>query len=158
MILWQPTTTGVVTWFSGDCGAQTFRTTTSRCPQRPSVVSITALDLDTSEVLADSIVNPSGQQVYYALILGGPRDIRTTLHYLARPVAPRELSSEEMQCIYVSSVPLSQLRAEIFGPRQWINILCLVRAVNFTWWCCGSTRKSWWCVTATATASSRPSS
>ena len=40
-----------------------------------------------------------------------------------RPAAPRERSSEGMQSVYVSSVPMSQLWAEDVDPSQWIVLL-----------------------------------
>ena len=80
-------------------------------------------------------VNPSQQQIYYATIPSGPRDIQTILHYLMRPAAPRKRSPAGMQSVYVSSVPMSQLWAEDFDPGQWIILLfsgqlCLLQPVT----------------------------
>ena len=68
-------------------------------------------DLNTGQVIEDLTVHPSKHQFYYAGVLGGSRDIITTLYYQLRP-APRERSSDEMQSVCVSSVPLSQLWSE----------------------------------------------
>ena len=72
------------------------------------------MDLNTGEVLEDLAVNLSRQQFYYASVPGGTRDIRTILHYLVRPSAPRERSSDEMQSIYVSAAPLTHLWSDNF--------------------------------------------
>ena len=68
-------------------------------------------------------VNPSEQQFYYAAKTGGPRDIQTMFHYLVRPVALRERSSEGTQSVFVSSAPMSQLWVEDFDSSQWIILL-----------------------------------
>ena len=52
---------------------------------------------------------------YDALVLGGPRDTKTTLHYHKR-LAPCERSLDEMQSVCISSAPLSQLWTESFYP------------------------------------------
>ena len=96
-----------------------FRTTTSKGPPWQSVVRRITKDLHTGEMIEDLAANPSEQQFYCATILGGPEDIQTLLHYLMRPAAPRERSSEGMQSVYVSSVPMSQLWAADFDSSQW---------------------------------------
>ena len=92
-------------WFRDDYGAHTFKTTTSKGPPCQSVVRRITMDPNSREILEALSVKPSRQQFYYAPVPGGPRDILTILHYLARPAASSEPSSDEMQSIYVSSVP-----------------------------------------------------
>ena len=107
------------TWLHDDYGAQQIRTTASG-PTWQLVVRRITRDLNTGEVLEDLDVRPSEQQFFYASIPGGPRGIRTTLHYLVRLVAPRERSTEEMQSVYASASHLSSLGQRIFDLGQWI--------------------------------------
>ena len=102
VIMWKPTTTGMKTWIRDGYGAQAFRTTTSKGPPWQSVVRRISENLNTGEIIEDLAVPPSEQQVYDATVPDGPKNIRTILQYLMRPVAPRERSSDEMQSIYVS--------------------------------------------------------
>ena len=110
---WRPFATGVQTWIRDDYGAYNFKTTSSNNPPWHTVVRRITKDLDTGEVPEVLVVSPSEQQFYYATVPDCPRNIRTILLYLMRPVAPRERSSESLQSVYVSSAPMSQLWAEI---------------------------------------------
>ena len=68
--------------------------------------------LNTSAIIEDLAATPSEQQFCYATIPGGPKGMQTILHYLLRPAAPRERSSDDLQSTCASSVPLTQLWSE----------------------------------------------
>ena len=106
------------TWLRDDYGAQTFRTTTSKGHPWQLVARQITKHRTTGKILEDLAVNPSEQQLYDATIPGGPRDIRTILHYLVRPAAPRRDAM-----FYVSFVPLSRLWVEEFDATQWMIVL-----------------------------------
>ena len=106
VIVSQQFVTGLMTWAREDYGVQTFRRTASKGPPWQRAIRRVTTDMHTGEIQEEMTVNSSGQQFCYATVLGGPRDIRTTLH------------SDDMQPVFVSSVPLSQLWSESFGPSQ----------------------------------------
>ena len=70
--IWQPIATVMQTWIRDGYGAHTFRTISSTGPPWQSVVRRITKDLKTSEVLEYLVVNPSGQQFYYATYLVVP--------------------------------------------------------------------------------------
>ena len=98
--MWKSITTGMQTWLRDDYGAQTFRTTTSKGHPWQLVARQITKHRTTGKILEDLAVNPSEHHLYFATIPGGPKVLRSILHYLVRAVAPRERSSEEMQSVY----------------------------------------------------------